>query len=119
MPRLNRKWTLLFLLIIVPASFYTKFYSGPASAWVNNSLGGVLYVVFWSLLLFLLRPKIGPGRIALAVFIATCAIETLQLRHHPFLEAVRGNFIGATILGDTFFLSTEQVIKLPDSHDFT
>jgi hypothetical protein len=99
---LKRKWTILFLLIVVPAGFYSKFYTGPASDWVNNSLGGVFYVVFWSLLFYLLLPKVQPGKTALAAFVATCAVETLQLWHPAFLETIRRNFIGATILGSTF-----------------
>jgi hypothetical protein len=61
--------------------------------------GGVLYVVFWSLLFSLLLPETKPRRIALSVFMATCTIETLQRRHPPFLEAIRVNFVGATLLG--------------------
>lgn len=101
-PLLNRRWTLLSLLIIVPFGFSTKFYSGPASGWVNDSLGGILYVVFWSLVLFLVAPRIGPWKNAAAIFIATCIIETLQLWHPAFLQTIRRYFVGRTILGTDF-----------------
>lgn len=101
----TRKWTILSILIITPIGFSTKLYSGPISAWVNNSLGGILYVLFWALLFFLILPKISTLRIACTVFIATCMIEVLQLWHPLFLEAVRHNFIGRTILGNSFSLS--------------
>lgn len=98
----SRKWTILFIFIIVPLGFYTKFYIGPASAWVTNSLGGIFYVVFWSLLFYLAVPQVKPLINALVVFLLTCLIEFLQLWHSDFLELIRSYFIGRTILG-TFF----------------
>jgi uncharacterized membrane protein len=99
---INRKWTLLSLIIIIPLGFYTKFYAGPYSEWVNNSLGGVLYIIFWSLVVFLFAPKVSPLKIGLAVFIVTCLLEFLQLWHPAFLEFIRSYFIGRSILGTTF-----------------
>jgi hypothetical protein len=58
------KWTLISMIIIVPAGFYSKFYSGQASRWVNDSLGGVLYVIFWCLFAFLLLSNAKPWKIA-------------------------------------------------------
>jgi hypothetical protein len=37
-----------------------------------------------------------------AVFAVTCALEVLQLWHPAPLEAVRGTFLGRTLLGTTF-----------------
>ena len=98
----SKKWTLLSLLIIVPVGFYAKFYQGPAALWVNNSLSGVFYEIFWCLLIFLFLPKWRPVTIALAVLVLTCFLEFLQLWHPPFLEYLRSFFIGRTILGTTF-----------------
>ena len=98
----GRITTLLFLLFIVPLGFYTKFYSGPAHVWVNNSLGGFFYEIFWVLFVFLIFPKAKPLNIAILIFMTTCAIEFLQLWHPPFLESIRGHFIGRTILGNSF-----------------
>lgn len=36
----QRVLTGISLLFIIPAGFYSKFYTGPAADWVNNSLGG-------------------------------------------------------------------------------
>jgi hypothetical protein len=98
----KRKQTITTLIVIIPIGFYTKFYSGPASEWVNNSLGGILYVIFWSLLFFLLAPKVNPIKIASIVFILTCTLEFLQLWHPNILESFRSNFLGRTILGSSF-----------------
>jgi len=96
------KWTLISILIIVPLGFYSKFYSGQATNWVNDSLGGVLYVIFWCLFAFLFLSNTKPWKIATAVFAITCFLEFLQLWHPSFLEFLRSNFIGRTILGTSF-----------------
>jgi len=94
----------LILAVIVPIGFLTKFYSGPAENWVNNSFGGLLYEIFWCLVIAFLFTKIKPIKIALWVFFITCLLEILQLWHPSFLELVRNNFIGRTILGNSFNL---------------
>ena len=96
------RWTLISMLIIVPLGLYSKFYSGQAENWVNNSLGGVLYVIFWCLFAFLFLSNIKPWRIAAVVFAVTCFLEFLQLWHPPLLEFIRSHFIGRTILGTSF-----------------
>jgi hypothetical protein len=50
----KQKWSLILLLLITPLGFYTKIYSGPGASWVNDSLGGVFYEVFWCLLVFVI-----------------------------------------------------------------
>lgn len=92
----------LVLAVLVPAGLGTKFYSGPLESWVHGSLGGVLYVVFWCLVVGVLLPRVRPGRIAWAVFGVTCLLEAAQLWHPPFLQAIRGTFPGALLLGTTF-----------------
>jgi hypothetical protein len=98
----TRKWTILFIITLIPLGIYTKFYTGPASVWVNNSLGGVLYIIFWSLLLFLIRPQYSSVKIVSIVFSGTCFLEFLQLWHSEIFEIIRYNFIGRSIIGTTF-----------------
>lgn len=98
----RHKLTLLSLSIIVPLGFLTKCYSGPADYWVHNSLGGVLYEIFWCLLLFLFLPRRKPWFIASVVLIGTSILEFLQLWHPTFLEMLRSYFIGRTVLGTSF-----------------
>lgn len=99
---IRKRWTLLAILIIIPLGFYSKAYSGPASHWVNNSLGGILYVIFWSLLFSALFLRVRSWKIASVVFLATCLLEVLQLWHPPVLETVRSTFLGVTLLGNSF-----------------
>ncbi len=96
------KWTLISMLIIAPLGIYSKFYNGQAARWVNDSLGGVLYVIFWCLFAFLFLSNTKPWKIATVVFAVTCFLEFLQLWHPTFLEFLRSNFIGRTILGTSF-----------------
>ena len=98
----KQKWALILLLLITPIGFYTKIYSGPAAQWVNDSLGGLLYEIFWCLLFFLFFVK--AWVIATSVFIVTCFLELLQLWHPEFLEFIRSYFIGRILLGTSFNL---------------
>ncbi len=101
----QRTQTILSILIITPIGFASKFYRGPAAAWVNDSLGGMFYVIFWCLVVFLFFPKSTPWKIATIVLIFTCLLEFLQRWHPPFLEFLRSNFLGATVLGTSFVWS--------------
>lgn len=94
--------TLLSLAVVVPLGFYSKFYNGPAAFWVNNSLGGLFYVIFWNLLFFWIWEIRKPGKLVGLVLVGTCGLEWLQLWHPPFLRWLRASFIGQTLLGTTF-----------------
>ena len=90
------------LAAVVPLGFAAKFYPGPLAGWVNNSLGGTFYEVFWCLVAVALFPSVRPAVAGVAVLLATCSLEFLQLWHPPLLEALRSSFIGVTILGRQF-----------------
>jgi len=90
------------LLIIVPLGFSTKFYAGYGQDWVRNSLGGVFYEIFWCLVIYCLFRRLKIGLIVAIVLAGTCGLEFLQLWHPPFLETLRGHFIGRTVLGTSF-----------------
>jgi len=100
----KQKWALILLLLITPIGFYSKFYSGPGASWVNDSLGGVFYEIFWCLLVFLILVNERAWVIATSVFIITSFLEVLQLWHPEFLEIIRSYFIGRTVLGTSFNL---------------
>jgi hypothetical protein len=93
---------LVSLLFLVPAGFYTKFYHGPAARWVSDSFGGVLYEIFWCLAAAFAWPKVSPRRIAVIVFMVTAFLEFTQLWHPAFLIPVRENFLGCTLIGNSF-----------------
>ena len=93
---------LLVLAVVVPAGFATKFYAGPAQAWVHGHAGGFLYVVFWCLLALALRPQLSPWLVGCAVLVITSILEFLQLWHPPLLQAVRSTFLGHALIGSSF-----------------
>ncbi len=100
-----RRRLLAALVAVTVAGFASKLYRGPGEDWLNDSLAGLFYVVFWCLAAALCWPRASPGRIALWVLAATCALEVLQLWQPPWLQAVRGTFPGAALLGTTFVAS--------------
>jgi len=94
---------ILSLLIVTSAGFLFKFYSGPAKHWFNNYFAGVLYEIFWCLVLLFFWPnKKYITRIAIEVFSFTSLLEILQLWHPWILQQIRFTFIGRTLIGTTF-----------------
>ncbi|MBU8893016.1 MAG: DUF2809 domain-containing protein [Bacteroidales bacterium] len=98
----NKVYAIIVLLILVPVGFYTKLYSGSGHEWINNKFGGVLYEIFWCLVFYIILPKSKPVKIAIWVFSVTCVLEFVQLLDNFFLEIIRSNFIGQTIIGNSF-----------------
>ena len=101
---LQRRWILFSLCLVVPLGFWFKFYAGPGRLWFNNYGAGLVYEIFWCLVVFLLvRPvRENTVKIAVMVFVVTCLLEVLQLWHPMFLESIRKTFLGSAILGTTF-----------------
>ena len=101
MSRVRRR-LLLILAVLVPLGFATKFYRGPAEAWVQNNVGGVFYVLFWCLVVLALRPQFSPWAVGAAVLSITSALEFLQLWQSPLLQGVRSTFLGHALIGSYF-----------------
>jgi hypothetical protein len=95
----SRLRLLVALALLVPLGLLTKV-AGPGL--MRGYLGGVLYVVFWTYAALLARPAWPPARVALAILLATCAIEILQLWHPAWLERARATPVGGMLLGSTF-----------------
>ena len=102
MTRSPQLLALISLLIVISLGFATKFYNGIYGSWFNNSLGGVFYEIFWCLVFFFIFTKLSPFKIASIVFIVTSFLEFTQLWNPPFLEIIRRNFIGRTLIGTSF-----------------
>ena len=100
---LQYRLKIIFILtVLIPLGFLTKLYSGPGDIWVNYSAGGILYEIFWCLVIALIIPDVKPVKLALIVFTTTSALECLQLWHPVFLEMLREPLIGRTLLGTSF-----------------
>ena len=90
------------LLLVTAAGLAMKRLPGAAGGWPGDHGAGIAYVVFWMLLVLLLRPTLAIARVAAGVLLVTCGLELLQLWHPPALEAVRGSFLGHALIGSTF-----------------
>ncbi len=98
-----RKRVIFSLLFVTPLGFLFKFYSGPAHWWFNNYGAGLLYEVFWILVVFFFFPnKKTVNTIPVWVLAITCVLEVLQLWHPWFLEKIRSFFLGKALIGTTF-----------------
>ncbi|MBD2092286.1 DUF2809 domain-containing protein [Microcoleus sp. FACHB-1515] len=94
--------------VVVPLGYWVRFTPAGEWGWLSDALGSVAYEVFWILLILLCWPRGSIAKAAIAVCLATCAIEFLQLWQAPFLQAVRwlrrlrATRPGCLILGNTF-----------------
>ncbi|NOU18337.1 MAG: DUF2809 domain-containing protein [Bacteroidales bacterium] len=80
----------------------TKFYKGFGFEFIQNHLGGVIYVVFWILFFSIIFPKFSILKLSIGVFLVTSAIEFTQLIHTPFLDSLREHFVIRALMGSTF-----------------
>ncbi|HNX00136.1 MAG TPA: DUF2809 domain-containing protein [Candidatus Cloacimonadota bacterium] len=93
--------TFAIMSVIIVLGMGTKYYQGTFHEWVNGSLSGVVYSIFWCLVLSL--PGIWKFKdIALVVFIVCCIIEFLQLWHPAFLTTIRSFQAGGALFGTVF-----------------
>jgi hypothetical protein len=98
-----RVLALLSVFAVTPVGFGLKLYSGPGQHWANNYAAGVMYVVFWCLVLLFIWPR--PASImwiAVGVLLITSALELAQLWHPPILEQARQSFLGRALIGTSF-----------------
>ena len=97
-----RRLALCSIVLVVSVGLWTKAYRGLLEVWVNDSLGGVFYEVFWCLAALVAVPRAPAWKVAVTVLATTCALEVLQLWSPALLAVTRTHFIGATLLGTTF-----------------
>ena len=93
---------LILLVILIPVGLATKFYQGPGYNWVNHYAGGLVYEIFWCLVVSFIQPRLNGWTTAAWVFGITCLLECLQLWHPPFLELIRSTFWGKALIGTSF-----------------
>ncbi len=98
----RRMLTAASILGVGFVGMFSKSYRGVLSGWVNDSLGGVFYEIFWCLFIFFLFAKVRPWKIALGVLLVTGTLEFMQLWHPPFLEFLRRSQGGQAMLGHYF-----------------
>ena len=128
----RRRYVTAFLVVFGLGVVTMFFRSSTGLGWIGNNLGGTFYVLAGIFLVLSLRPAASPVIVSVAVFIATCGIEFLQLWHPPWLEAIRATTPGRLILGTTYntpdfayytlglvagILVARSVVKQPSGRD--
>ena len=106
----KRTLILLSLFLIVPLGLFSKAYTGIGQEWIRDYSGDVLYEIFWCLFIFwfvrhdknTIALRNTTTKIALWVFVVTCAIEVSQLWFHLVPVAIRSTFIWRMLLGAGF-----------------
>ena len=92
---------LVCAIALLPIGYAVRFSQGGVE-WLHDIGGSLAYQIFWILLVMSCFPKASVTRVAIAVFLASCAIEFLQLWQLPLLQAIRATLPGRLVLGNTF-----------------
>lgn len=93
---------ILLIIILPPLGLLTKTHLGSGYEFVNNYLGGVIYVVFFIVLASLVFPKASPLKMSLIVLCITSLFEFTQLIQIDFLNRLRQSFIIRALIGSVF-----------------
>ena len=94
--------TFVFLIVVLFIGLLYSKYRYSVS-WLNQELGGIFYVMFWCLFVFLFIPtRRAVWQVPLWVLAITCLIEFLQLWKTPVLDYLRSFWWGKMVLGNVF-----------------
>ncbi len=93
---------LVGIVCIIPLGYGVRFSSALNAPLLQDIAGAVCYQMLWMMIVAFIRPKLSLAKCAVGVFIASSAIEFLQLCKLPFLLALRATWLGRVILGTTF-----------------
>ena len=93
---------LVGIVCIIPLGYAVRFSSALNAPLLQDIAGAVCYQILWMMIVAFIRPKVSLAKCAVGVFIASSAIEFLQLCKSPFLVALRATWLGRVILGNTF-----------------
>jgi len=101
-PKRNRLWYGLCMVLVVAVGLLWR------SSWVSlpAAVGKYGGDAWWSLFVFLgfgfLLPRSSTCRTAVLAILFSFAVETSQLWHAPWIDAVRQTRLGALVLGSVF-----------------
>jgi hypothetical protein len=93
---------IILLVLVFLTALYTKNYRGQYEMTINNNIGGVFYVLFGSLLISVLFPRL---KLYLTVLLAlglTCLLEVIQYFRIAFMLELAENRYFAYLFGNSF-----------------
>lgn len=88
------------MLVLISIGIVSKNYHGAGANWLNNSLGGIIYVIFFACFFSLFYRF--SHTVIIGVFIVSCLIELSQLYKPLWLVTIRTSFVGRYLLGNTY-----------------
>ncbi len=94
---------LVSMIVIIPIGYGGRFYLSPELEGLRNWIGNLAYECFWVLFVIFFLPQISPLRAAIAVCLASFAIEVSQLWQPNWLQALRATLLGRLVLGNSFY----------------
>ncbi len=93
----------IFLMVLVLiTALYTKEYKGDHQTIINSHIGGILYVLFGTLLLSVLFPNMKFWQATLLALSLTSVLEFIQYFRFPFLVELTKSKFFAYLLGNSF-----------------
>jgi hypothetical protein len=98
----GRALKIALMVLVFITALYTKEYRGDYQILINSHIGGILYVLFGSLLLSLVFSNLKAWQSALLALMLTSLLECIQYFRFPFLlELTRSKFF-LYLLGNSF-----------------
>jgi hypothetical protein len=98
----GRIFKIALLVLVFITALYTKDYRGEHQIIINNHIGGILYVLFGSLLFSVLFPRLKPYKPVLFALILTCLLEFIQYFRFPFMLGLTKHKVFAYLFGNSF-----------------
>ena len=89
-------------IILIPIGLLTKAYNGFGSEFIQNYMGGIIYVIFFIVLTSLVFPQAAPLKISLIVLCVTCLLELSQLIQISFINSLRKQYIIRALIGSVY-----------------
>ena len=93
------------LAVVVAAGLGSRVFGPWLPAVVATYAGDTLYATMVFVGLGILAPRWSTTRLAVTALACSCAIETSQLYHAPWIDAIRDTLPGALVLGYGFLWS--------------
>ena len=98
----GRVLKLILLVLVFITALYTKSYKGEYQNLINNHIGGMLYVLFGSLLFSTLFTHMKAYKDVLLAFGITCLLEFIQYFRFPFMVELTKIKAFAYLFGNSF-----------------
>ena len=98
----GRMLKIILLVLIFITALYTKAYKGDYQVLINNHIGGVLYVMFGTLVFSVLIPAMKAYKTVLLALGITCLLEFIQWMQIPFMVELTRIKTFAYLFGSSF-----------------